>query len=85
MIILRKGGTIKRVVGGGGGGGRRKNYAKVDDWKEKECSKDEVKKTNPAEWITLPGLQTVLAWIALWQPLQYCSFNFLVPVESPLT
>ena len=44
MIIFRKGGTIKRVVGvGGGGGGRIKIHAKVDD-RKKMCSKDEVKK-----------------------------------------
>ena len=44
MIIFRKGGTIKGVIGGGGGG-ENKNSCK-EEWKKNMCSQDEVRKKN---------------------------------------
>ena len=46
MIIFRKGGTIKGVIGGGGGGvGRIKIHAKRSEKKNVQRRRSEEKKT----------------------------------------
>ena len=52
MIIFRKGGTIKRVIGGGGGGvGRIKIHAKRTEKKKVQQRRSEEKKSRRVNYI----------------------------------
>ena len=78
MIIFRKGGTIKRVVRRGG---ENKNSGK-GGWLKKNVQQRGSEEKIPQSELHCRAYKL---YSTEWQPLQYCSFNFLVVVESPLT